>query len=98
MAQRRLTVVEDFVRSHNPQTILTVSGQELDSESYAIYRSDMMLKGQNASNIKVGTSLKAYDPDDPGDQLSHNTGIFTCFWIVSNRRAELQGQGEAHRT
>ena len=28
----------------------------------------MMLKGQNASNIKVGNSLKQYDPEDPGDQ------------------------------
>lgn len=63
-----LSVAEDFVRSHNPQATLTVFGQELNSESYAICRSDMMLKGQNASNIKVGNSLKQYDPDDPGDQ------------------------------
>jgi type I restriction enzyme M protein len=63
-----LSVAEDFVRSHNPQATLTVYGQELNSESYAICRSDMMLKGQSASNIKVGNSLKAYDPEDPGDQ------------------------------
>ena len=63
-----LSVAEDFVRSHNPQATLAVYGQELNSESYAICRSDMMLKGQNASNIKVGNSLKAYDPEDPGDQ------------------------------
>ena len=63
-----LSVAEDFVRSHNPQATLTVYGQELNSESYAICRSDMMLKGQNATNIKVGNSLKAYDPEDPGDQ------------------------------
>jgi type I restriction enzyme M protein len=63
-----LSVAEDFVRSHNPQATLAVYGQELNSESYAICRSDMMLKGQSASNIKVGNSLKAYDPEDPGDQ------------------------------
>ncbi len=66
-----LSVAEDFVRSHNPQATLTVYGQELNSESYAICRSDMMLKGQNATNIKVGNSLKSYQPDDetdPGDQ------------------------------
>ncbi len=63
-----LSVAEDFVRSHNPQATLTVYGQELNSESYAICRSDMMLKGQSATNIKVGNSLKAYDPEDPGDQ------------------------------
>jgi type I restriction enzyme M protein len=65
-----LSVAEDFVRSHNPQATLTVYGQELNSESYAICRSDMMLKGQNASNIKVGNSLKPHQPDDEdqGDQ------------------------------
>ncbi len=65
-----LSVAEDFVRSHNPQATLTVFGQELNSESYAICRSDMMLKGQNASNIKVGNSLKSHQPDDEdqGDQ------------------------------
>jgi type I restriction enzyme M protein len=63
-----LSVAEDFVRSHNPQATLNVYGQELNSESYAICRSDMMLKGQSATNIKVGNSLKAYDPEDPGDQ------------------------------
>jgi type I restriction enzyme M protein len=68
-----LSVAEDFVRSHNPQATLAVYGQELNSESYAICRSDMMLKGQNATNIKVGNSLKAYDPDDPGDQGDQHT-------------------------
>ena len=63
-----LSVAEDFVRAHNPQATLTVYGQELNSESYAICRSDMMLKGQDATNIKVGNSLKSYDPEDPGDQ------------------------------
>ena len=63
-----LSVAEDFVRTHNPQATLHVYGQELNAETYAICRSDMMLKGQNASNIKLGNSLKAYAPEDPGDQ------------------------------
>ncbi|MEJ7800120.1 MAG: N-6 DNA methylase, partial [Ilumatobacter sp.] len=50
------------------QATLTVYGQELNSESYAICRSDMMLKGQNATNIKVGNSLKSFQPDDENDQ------------------------------
>ena len=63
-----LSVAEDFVRTHNPQATLHVYGQELNAETYAICRSDMMLKGQNASNIKLGNSLKAHAPEDPGDQ------------------------------
>ncbi|HUF99757.1 MAG TPA: class I SAM-dependent DNA methyltransferase, partial [Ilumatobacter sp.] len=63
-----LSVAEDYVRSQNSQATLHVYGQELNAETYAICRSDMMLKGQNASNIKLGNSLKKYDPEDPGDQ------------------------------
>ena len=63
-----LSVAEDFVRSHNPQATLHVFGQELNAETYAICRSDMMLKGQNASNIKLGNSLKAFSGEDQGDQ------------------------------
>jgi type I restriction enzyme M protein len=44
-----LSVAEDFVRAHNPKATLHVYGQELNAETYAICRSDMMLKGQNAS-------------------------------------------------
>lgn len=63
-----LSVAESFLRDHNPQATLMVYGQELNDESYAICRSDMMLKGQDAANIKVGNSLKSYSPDDPGDK------------------------------
>lgn len=63
-----LSVAEDYVRENNEQATLHVYGQELNAETYAICRSDMMLKGQNASNIKLGNSLKSYAPDDPGDQ------------------------------
>ena len=32
-------------------------GQELNAETYAVCRSDMMLKGQDASNIVSGNSV-----------------------------------------
>jgi methylase of polypeptide subunit release factors len=34
-----------------------VFGQELNAETYAVCRSDMMLKGQDASHIKYGNSF-----------------------------------------
>ena len=72
-----LSVAEEYVRSHNPTAELNVFGQELNDETFAICRSDMMLKGQDATQIAVGNSLKTYSPDDPGDKGDqHPNGRF----------------------
>ncbi|MCU1372524.1 MAG: SAM-dependent methyltransferase [Ilumatobacteraceae bacterium] len=52
-----LSVAEDHLRTLNPNARLEVFGQELNPESYAICRSDMMLKGQDASHITQGNSF-----------------------------------------
>ncbi|MEX0985434.1 MAG: class I SAM-dependent DNA methyltransferase [Actinomycetota bacterium] len=52
-----LSVAEDHLRSLNPDAQLEVFGQELNDETYAICRSDMMLKGQDASHIVAGNSF-----------------------------------------
>ena len=52
-----LSVAEDHLRELNEQAQLEVFGQELNAETYAICRSDMMLKGQDASRIAYGNSF-----------------------------------------
>jgi len=52
-----LSVAEDHLRSLNPLATLQVYGQELNPETYAICRSDMMLKDQDASHIVLGNSF-----------------------------------------
>jgi type I restriction enzyme M protein len=52
-----LSVAEDHLRTLNPQARLEVFGQELNAETYAVCRSDMMLKGQDASHIFWGNSF-----------------------------------------
>lgn len=52
-----LSVAEDHLRALNPQARLEVFGQELNPETYAVCRSDMMLKGQDASHIAFGNSF-----------------------------------------
>jgi type I restriction enzyme M protein len=52
-----LSVAEDWLRKLNPDARLEVFGQELNDETYAICRSDMMLKGQDASHIVSGNSF-----------------------------------------
>jgi type I restriction enzyme M protein len=52
-----LSVAEDFLRELNEGIQLEVFGQELNDESYAICRSDMMIKGQDPSHIHFGNTL-----------------------------------------
>ena len=52
-----LSVAEEYLNELNPDARLEVFGQELNPESYAICKSDLLIKGQNASNIKKGNSI-----------------------------------------
>lgn len=56
-----LSIAEEYLTGHgglNPDATLIVSGQELNPESYAICKGDMLIKGQDVSNIKFGDTLK----------------------------------------
>jgi type I restriction enzyme M protein len=52
-----LSVAEEYLRELNPDARLEVFGQELNDESFAICKADMMLKGQNPENIARGNSF-----------------------------------------
>jgi len=52
-----LSIAEEYLRELNPEAHLKVFGQEINPESYAICKSDMMIKGQEASHIKYGNSF-----------------------------------------
>jgi type I restriction enzyme M protein len=78
-----LSVADAYVHDHNPRATLTVFGQELNDESYAICKSDMMLKGQDAGNITVGNSLKVHSPDDAGDRGDQQAGRSFDFMLAN---------------
>lgn len=52
-----LSVGESFIKEQNPDAKMEVFGQEINPESYAICKSDMMIKGQNPANIKFGNTF-----------------------------------------
>jgi len=52
-----LSVAGEYLLEHNPQARLTMYGQELNDESYAICKADMLIKGQPVENIVVGNTL-----------------------------------------
>jgi type I restriction enzyme M protein len=47
----------EYVHELNGQAKMVAYGQELNPESYAICKADMLIKGQEVSNIKLGNTL-----------------------------------------
>ncbi len=52
-----LSVAGEFLLEHNPAARLNMFGQELNDESYAICKADMLIKGQDVGNIVAGNTL-----------------------------------------
>ena len=52
-----LSVAQEYLFELNPAADLQVFGQELNGETYAICKSDMMIKGANPQNIHFGNSF-----------------------------------------
>jgi type I restriction enzyme M protein len=52
-----LSVAGEHLAALNPQARLTMLGQELNDESYAICKADMLIKGQDVANIVAGNTL-----------------------------------------
>ena len=52
-----LSVGESHIKAFNPQANVAVYGQELNDETYAIARSDMMVKGNDAGGMSPGNSF-----------------------------------------
>lgn len=52
-----LSVAEDHLRELNDSYKLVGYGQELNSETYAICKADMLIKGNDADFIKLGNTL-----------------------------------------
>ena len=59
-----LSESEEYIQSISNQVTVRLFGQELNPESYAICMADMMIKGQQVENIKLGNTLSS-------DQLAH---------------------------
>lgn len=52
-----LAVASEYITSLNSDTVVEVFGQEINDESYAICKADMLIKGQDSSNIVLGNTL-----------------------------------------
>ena len=52
-----LSVAAEYLFELNPKARLTLFGQELNPESHAICKADMLIRGQDISNIVLGNTL-----------------------------------------
>ncbi|WP_166822576.1 type I restriction-modification system subunit M [Thalassoroseus pseudoceratinae] len=64
-----LSVAEDHLTGQNPNARLVMYGQELNAESYAICKADMLIKGQDISHIIHGNTLS--DDGLPGNHFDY---------------------------
>lgn len=54
-----LSIAEDHIKALNPSATLTLAGQEINPQSYAICKADLIVKGQAADAIILGDTLIA---------------------------------------
>ena len=74
-----LTVAERFLRDHNAEARPHLFGQDINDESWAVCRSDMLIKGEDADNIKLGDSFT-----DDGYQRRADDTQWTFDYMLAN--------------
>ena len=94
-----LSVSEEYLRNLNPQGRMHVYGQEVNAETYATCRSDMLIKGLDASRIRFGNSFdNDQHPSRRFDYLLANPPFGVEWKMVANHiRGEHKTRGFAGR-
>lgn len=91
-----LSVAEEYLHELNPEARLEVFGQELNAESYAICKSDMLIKGQNPTNIKKGNSISEDQlPNEKFDYLITNPP-FGVKWQKIEKKVREEHESLGH--
>ena len=88
-----LSIAEEYLKHLNPDATLIVNGQELNPESYAICKGDMLIKGQDVTNIKFGNTLS--NDDHAGAKFDY--GIANPPFGVEWKKVEKEVKQEHER-
>ena len=94
-----LSVAEIYLNQLNPKAKLEVFGQEINPESYAICKSDMLIKGQNPANMKFGNSFTVDGLEDEKFDYMLSNPPFGVDWKKARKiiKAESEDKGFAGR-
>jgi type I restriction enzyme M protein len=88
-----LTVADDVLKQMHPDMITELYGQELNEESYAIAKADLLLKGYDSRRIHLGNTLS----DDRLPELKADYGIANPPYGTSWKGDESFVKAEAAR-
>ncbi len=90
-----LSVAGEHLASLNPDARLVMYGQELNPESYAICKADMLIKGQDIANIIFGNTLSADGLSGKVFDYALSNPPFGVEWkkIEATIRKEAESQG-----
>lgn len=90
-----LSIAEEYLSEHNEQARLVMNGQELNPESYAICKADMLIKGQDVSNIVFGNTLSEDGHADAKFDYMLSNPPFGVEWkkVEKDVRAEHEQKG-----
>jgi len=94
-----LSVGEQYVKELNPKAELKVFGQEINPESYAICKSDMLIKGQNPSHIKFGNTFTVDGLEEEKFDYMLSNPPFGVDWKKAEKiiKAEADSKGMSGR-
>jgi len=90
-----LSVAGEHLLEHNPNARLTMYGQELNDESFAICKADMLIKGQDVGNIVVGNTLSEDGHGNRKFDYMLSNPPFGVEWkkVEKEVRKEAEGKG-----
>lgn len=80
-----LSIAEKYIYQQNKDAHIELYGQEINDQSYAICKSDLLIKGQEPDNIVLGNTLML-------DQLGHKERHFR--FLISNPPFGVQWKKE----
>ena len=94
-----LSIAAEYLHDLNKDSRLEVFGQELNPESYATCLADIIIKGGNAGNLKLGDSFTQDQLADRQFDFMLSNPPFGVEWKLAEKfiRAERETQGWAGR-
>jgi len=94
-----LSVAEQYVKELNAKADLKVFGQEINPESYAICKSDMLIKGQDPGRIKFGNTFTVDGLEDEKFDYMLSNPPFGVDWKKAEKiiKSEAENKGMSGR-
>jgi type I restriction enzyme M protein len=92
-----LSVAEERLLERNPDARLRLYGQEINDQSYAICKSDMLAKGQDAGNIRLGDTLEDDQFWDRTFDFCMSNPPYGFDWKASQESVEKEALAQGSR-